>query len=109
MAEHKSPEIVTEQPPSDICWLPRVLGPEWTAGFAAVEDQESALDILLNSGHSWTAQVVTKKKRIAHAVVIDGANDEGHIMVRDPEKGTRYELTRDDFLAHWSGRAVYRK
>ncbi|CAN5660117.1 hypothetical protein BH10CYA1_BH10CYA1_56280 [soil metagenome] len=36
-----------------------------------------------------------------------------HVVIRDPQHATRYEMTRDemtreDFIKHWTGRAVYR-
>jgi ABC-type bacteriocin/lantibiotic exporter with double-glycine peptidase domain len=40
-------------------------------------------------------------------VVVDGLDGAGNVTIRDPQDGTRYEMTRDDFLQHWTGRVVF--
>jgi hypothetical protein len=43
-----------------------------------------------------------------HMVVIDGLDDAGRIVVRDPwGKGTRYTMDWSDFTNHWMGDTVY--
>jgi len=40
---------------------------------------------------------------------IDGLDDAGNIMIRDPAHGTRYEMTHNEFMKVWTGIAVFRK
>ena len=47
--------------------------------------------------------------KIAHALIVDGLNDAGELMIRDPAKPSRYEMTMADFIANWTGHAVYRE
>jgi hypothetical protein len=41
-------------------------------------------------------------------VAVDGWNELGQIMIRDPAKGTRYEMTETAFLELWDGRSVHK-
>jgi filamentous hemagglutinin len=91
-------------------FLARHLGDDWIA--RAKDDAD--LDGLLKGG-SWGAELRDLMGRRyarlepAHTVVVDGLDDAGNIMVRDPAHGTRYEMTQKNFLKHWTGIAVYRK
>ncbi len=96
--------------PSDAEALARALGPSWKAKSVT----EQSLDALLR-GEGWAAELRElapasnyRRLEIAHTVVIDGLNELGNIMIRDPADGTRYEMTRRDFLKHWNLMAVYR-
>ena len=57
-----------------------------------------------------TKQSETRLARLepAHTVVVDGLNADGNIMIRDPADGSRYEMTRANFLKHWNLTALYR-
>ena len=91
-------------------YLAKALGNNWEGAPVA----ESALDRLLQKG-SWVADVRERmgvryaRLEFAHAVVVDGLDISGNIMIRDPAKGMRYEMTRAEFLATWTGTAVFRK
>ncbi len=39
--------------------------------------------------------------------VVDGLGDANNVMIRDPQHGTRYEMTKEAFLKHWSDRAIF--
>lgn len=91
-------------------YLARALGPKWDGGPV----DETALDLLLHRG-SWVADLRERmgvrysRLEPAHAVVVDGIDSSGNIMIRDPAQATRYEMTRTEFISTWTGTAVFRK
>lgn len=91
--------------------LAEALGPPWKGARIS----ERSLDVLLNQKRSWAAELRElqpknqyKRLQLAHTVVVDGLDEMGNIMIRDPADGTRYEMTRADFINHWNLTAVYR-
>lgn len=82
--------------------LAPLLGPGWKGGYVG----PAHLDTLLTEHGSWGAEF-KEFGRIGHMVVVDGIDDAGNFMIRDPAKATRYEMTRKDFLELWTGRAVF--
>ena len=46
--------------------------------------------------------------KLGHTVVVDGLDELGNLIIRDPAEGTKYEMIRDDFLRYWSGLSVFR-
>ncbi len=56
----------------------------------------------LNQTGSWSA-MMWDGGRVGHWVVVDGVNNAGMVMIRDPFNGTSYEMTQADFLNTWSG------
>ena len=88
------------------------LGPSWRGGFVLEETREKALDILLSNGKPWGAELRDEfyhRVEMGHmVVVVDGLDEFGNLAIRDPQHGTRYEMTRQAFLKHWSDRALYR-
>ncbi|HEY9869284.1 MAG TPA: hypothetical protein V6D08_08970 [Candidatus Obscuribacterales bacterium] len=92
--------------------LAETLGPDWKGAFFDFVQRERALDALILSGKPWGAELreeFAHRAAMGHMVVVDGLDEAGHLMIRDPQHGTRYEMTRDAFLKHWSDRAVYKK
>jgi hypothetical protein len=89
---------------ADLSWLANELGLEWKF---KVYDEEDTMgpQALLHKGLSWAAEFKELGKT-AHAVVVDGINDSGQVLVRDPWKGTKYEMAFDDFKEVWTGRCV---
>jgi hypothetical protein len=91
-------------------YLARVLGPMWDGGPV----DEAALDVHLHRG-SWVADLRERmgmryaRLEPAHAVIVDGVDSSGNIMIRDPAQATRYEMTRYEFIEAWTGVAVFRK
>ncbi len=45
--------------------------------------------------------------RIGHAVVVDGLGDDGNIRIRDPWRGTRYEMTHGISWMHGKDNAQF--
>jgi len=87
--------------------LAAVLGPEWE-GFT-VRNKDTALEQLLGREKSWAAELrdeFAHRAKMGHMVVVDGLDEAGNLMIRDPQEATRYEMTREAFLNHWSGRTV---
>lgn len=44
---------------------------------------------------------------MTHAVIVDGFDEVGNVALRDPFHGTRYEMTKQDFLHYWNERALF--
>jgi hypothetical protein len=89
--------------------LAPLLGPEWKSGFIKGE-REKTLDALLAQKQSWGAELrddFYHRVRMGHMVVVDGLDEAGNVMIRDPQDGTRYEMTKDAFLHHWSDRVLF--
>lgn len=90
--------------------LAKRLGPAWTGQ----DVTDESLDALLSRNSSWAAELRELSGRRyarldpAHTVVVDGLDDRGLIMIRDPADGTRYEMTRAHFIEHWNGTVLYR-
>jgi filamentous hemagglutinin len=91
-------------------YLARFPGPMWDGGPV----DEAALEVLLHRG-SWVADLRERmglryaRLEPAHAVIVDGVDSSGNIMIRDPAQATRYEMTRYEFMEAWTGVAVFRK
>lgn len=96
--------------PCDIRDLANVLGFPWKGAGVPAEE----LDRLMKNG-PWAAElrvpVTLKYRRLepGHAVVVDGFDEHGNLMIRDPAEGTSYEMTRKDFLDYWSYHSVFRR
>lgn len=41
-------------------------------------------------------------------MVVDGVDDLGRVLVKDPFKGTQYKMNVDYFKEVWNGHAVYK-
>ncbi|MBX9721591.1 MAG: hypothetical protein K2X81_09370 [Candidatus Obscuribacterales bacterium] len=86
------------------------LGSDWNGGFIPNKIRERSLDTLLSTGKSWGAELRDEfyhHIEMGHMVVVDGLDEAGNIMIRDPQHATRYEMTRETFMKHWSNRALF--
>lgn len=89
--------------------LARKLGPEWTSKF--VNDKESAFTELHRRGKPWGAELhdtFFHRIRMGHMVVVEGIDEVGNVVIRDPQDATRYEMTRHHFMEYWTARGVWR-
>jgi Peptidase C39 family len=77
--------------------------PGWRGGYANPEDFAA-----LNQSGSWSAMMWDSGNRVGHWVVVDGVNDVGMVVIRDPYNATRYLMTIEDFLNTWNGNCVYK-
>lgn len=84
--------------------LARALGPGWQGGGVDMEKPE-AFDALVARGKPWAARVPGQRGH--HMVVVDGLNDDGNVMIRDPWHGSSYETPLADFLPEWDGQLVF--
>ncbi|MGK7901393.1 MAG: papain-like cysteine protease family protein [Hormoscilla sp.] len=69
---------------------------------------ESQLLDALNATGSWAAVLWESGARMGHVVIVDGIDETGKVMIRDPRgQGTKYKMNRDDFLQYWNQQGVY--
>lgn len=90
--------------------LPNLLGGDWNAGYVGPD----YLPELMERRCPFSAELRDKKnwgypKEPSHQVIVDGRDHNGNFEIRDPQHGTRYEMTPEDFKEVWTGRAVYNK
>jgi hypothetical protein len=96
--------------PADTRLLAKHLGPGWRGRY--LDDVKVPEKLFQNGPFVADLREHTKPgHRIndAHAVVVDGLDSAGNVMVRDPQDGTRYEMTRSNFDKYWTGCAVYKE
>ena len=61
----------------------------------------------LNKNGSFIASIKSYGSNL-HMVVVDGLDDAGRVIIRDPwGKGTRYLMDWDDFAKHWQSHNVW--
>lgn len=69
---------------------------------------ESQLLDALNATGSWAAVLWESGARMGHVVIVDGIDETGKVMIRDPRgQGTKYKMNRDDFLQYPNQQGVY--
>lgn len=91
--------------------LSEVLGEGWKGGLVPQGKIEKAFDIFIRNEKPWGAELRDEfyhRVGMGHMVVVDGIDEVGNVIIRDPQHGTRYEMTRPTFMKHWSHRAVFR-
>jgi hypothetical protein len=103
--QYLHPDMIPKYPTADIEWLANELGSGWAFKGIGPKNATGVLDRLLQDGKSWATELRTPGK-VSHSVVVDGLNESGEIMIRDPQDGERYEMKASDFMAHWTGRWV---
>ncbi|MBP9094735.1 hypothetical protein KBI23_27190 [bacterium] len=81
--------------------MAQLLGEGWKGGYFG----PPLLNHLMAKGRSWGAEFKEFGK-LGHLVVVDGIDEFGRYMIRDPDKATRYEMLPKDFEEFWTGRAV---
>jgi RHS repeat-associated protein len=72
----------------------------WRGGF--VDANEEVLKALNKQG-SWIA-LLKPKAKLGHYVIVDGLDNSGNILIRDP-RGIEYGLSTSNFLKLWSDAA----
>lgn len=80
----------------------------WFGGMLIISsgnDQE--LIKKLNQAGSWAAVMWEWNASMGHLVIVDGFNDQGRLLIRDPWDGTSYKMEIHDFLAVWSRIGLY--
>ena len=44
---------------------------------------------------------------LGHIVIVDGLDDTGKILIRDPWNDTQYKMELEEFFNYWNLQAVY--
>lgn len=82
---------------------------EWQAGspvLAGVHEEEALFHALSAYG-SWGAIILTRG-RFLHMVVVDGLDEQGRVIIRDPAQGKRYHIAFGEFFYEfWTLIAVW--
>ncbi|MBA3923842.1 MAG: C39 family peptidase [Nostocaceae cyanobacterium] len=82
----------------------------WAGGPLSIPNATiSQLLYTLNSTGSWAAMLWESGSTIGHMVVVDGINETGYILIRDPWSGTKYQMRLDEFCQYWNEYAIYRR
>jgi RHS repeat-associated protein len=90
--------------PTSAVALAEEMGDGWLGG-----ELSSGMRSLLENNISWIAQL-KEFGSIAHMVVVDGLDEAGNVMIRDPwDGGSTYQMTVPDFESAWTGYAVVPK
>ncbi len=81
---------------------------EWRGGGLEIEglDFSELLDCLISTG-VWVAELRELGARLAHLVVVDGVDDYGRILIRDPWEGTSYKMDKEEFINYWTLRGIF--
>jgi ABC-type bacteriocin/lantibiotic exporter with double-glycine peptidase domain len=83
---------------------------QWIGGPLTIPNATSSelLDTLNTTG-TWAALLRQFRPlvKISHLVVVNGVDNTGNILIRDPWEGTRYKMKREVFLEHWTNEAIF--
>lgn len=80
----------------------------WKGGGIVLPGASDELIIkTLNHLGSWAAILWEQGASMGHLVVIDGFDNYGRLMVRDPWEGTSYKMKLKEFLRVWAGTAIF--
>lgn len=84
--------------------LKRVLEGDWECKYA-----KNVFQDLMEKNLPWAAEIYPPHPTdISHLVLVDGFDELGNLVIRDPWEATRYKMTREEFFENaWTGRAVY--
>jgi len=61
----------------------------------------------LNTTGSWSAMLWETSAGIGHLIIVDGLDDLGYVLIRDPWEGTKYKMTQDNFCQYWTTEAIF--
>jgi filamentous hemagglutinin len=81
----------------------------WLGGAFVVPGSDKDLIRELNRSGSWAAVLWERRASIGHLVVVNGLNEKGRVIVRDPWDGTMYTMEIQDFLSVWLRTGIYSK
>ncbi|MGY4534542.1 hypothetical protein ACVW0Y_003683 [Pseudomonas sp. TE3786] len=63
----------------------------------------------LNKTGSWSAMMWSPAGRVGHWVVVNGLDDVGRVVIKDPYAGTQYKMSVEKFKEVWNGYSVYKE
>lgn len=80
----------------------------WLGGTVSIPQatESEIIDVLISTG-SWAAVLWEPLANLGHIVVVDGIDETGKILIRDPWDATRYKMERQEFLNYWNSQAIY--
>ncbi len=81
----------------------------WLGGTLVIPGSDEELIRQLNQTGSWAAVLWERSASMGHLVVVNGLNDKGRIIIRDPWDGTMYTMEIKDFLSVWLRTGIYSK
>ena len=76
-----------------------------TVSLPGATDSE-VIDVLIGTG-SWGAVLWEPLAHLGHIVVVDGIDETGKILIRDPWDATSYKMDREEFINYWNSQAIY--
>lgn len=68
---------------------------------------ESQLVNVLNTTGSWAAMLWETGAGIGHFVIVDGTDEDGSVLIRDPWQGTSYKMIKENFCNYWTAEAIF--
>ncbi|MEK0194191.1 papain-like cysteine protease family protein [Microcoleus anatoxicus] len=80
----------------------------WLGGTISIPGARNyeIVEVLITTG-SWAAILWETLADLGHVVIVDGLDDTGKIMIRDPWNATKYKMELAEFLNYWNLQAVY--
>lgn len=60
----------------------------------------------LNKTGSWSAMMWDSGNKVGHWVVVNGVDDAGRVIIKDPFNGAQYEMEVAKFKEVWNGHSV---
>lgn len=81
---------------------------EWRGGGLEIEGEDFSelLDCLISTG-VWVAELRELGARLGHLLVVDGVDDQGRVLIRDPWFGTSYKMDKGEFINYWTLRGIF--
>ena len=80
-------------------------GAGWIGGRVA---QNSTSFARLSKNGPFATTLWARGMPLEHMVVVNGLDDLGRVIIRDPADGLRYLMEWDDFMKLWTGNSIYR-
>jgi len=80
----------------------------WLGGTVSIPGAtySEIIDVLIGTG-SWAAVLWEPLANLGHMVVVDGIDETGKILIRDPWDATSYKMDREEFINFWNSQAIY--
>ncbi|MBE9121711.1 hypothetical protein IQ269_13090 [Tychonema sp. LEGE 07199] len=80
----------------------------WLGGTVSIPGATNfeIVEVLISTG-SWAAILWETLADLGHIVIVDGLDDTGKILIRDPWNATKYKMELEEFLNYWNLKAVY--
>ncbi len=95
------------EPLGDLVWLREELGDPWLNKLGRSASREEKFELAMKSNNLWIAEFKVFRHN-AHAVIVDGVDSCGKVMIRDPGDKTKYLMSRENFLDLWNENFIFR-